>query len=195
MAKKPVPPKVAHLSQFVKRERKVRAGQDVDEASAEVLAPDPIAPPTDVEERKAIAVNMRKEGHGYREIGERLGVNVKTAYGYVQSALMELKEQTEMDVETIRDLELERLDALLNKAWGGVKTGDVSSIMTALKILERRAKMLGLDAPDKQELTSFTAITPAEAAKMGEQDILAKVTALMDLAAGRKGGGDGTKTE
>jgi len=44
-------------------------------------------------------------------------------------------------------LELERLDVMLLALWRRVQNGDERAIDRALKIEERRAKLLGLDAP------------------------------------------------
>jgi hypothetical protein len=51
----------------------------------------------------------------------------------------------------VRDLELQRLDALYLKAWEAVEEGDLPSIDRCLRIMERRAKLLGLDAAEKIE--------------------------------------------
>ena len=53
-------------------------------------------------------------------------------------------------------MELERLDVLLVKVMAIVDTGTINECLNAidraLKIAERRAKLLGLDAPAKQDV-------------------------------------------
>jgi len=50
-------------------------------------------------------------------------------------------------------VELERLDALTLAYMAGALSGNEKHAHLALKIMERRAKLLGLDAPSKQEIT------------------------------------------
>ena len=53
--------------------------------------------------------------------------------------------------EAVRQLELQRLDQMLFPIWPQVLTGDQGAISTALRIQERRASLLGLDAPKQIE--------------------------------------------
>ena len=49
-------------------------------------------------------------------------------------------------------MEVERLNELFKSAYPKAKKGDEKSINSCLKIMERKAKLLGLDAPEKQEV-------------------------------------------
>jgi hypothetical protein len=59
--------------------------------------------------------------------------------------------------DEVRTLELERLDRFLSYLWDKIEQGDPVAIDKGLKIMDRRAKYLGLDAPIKQqvEVTTF----------------------------------------
>jgi DNA-binding CsgD family transcriptional regulator len=108
---------------------------------------------THLEERKLQALDLRKSGASFRVIGQQLSISHETARTYVHEALRDLADkQMELAAE-YRQLELERLDRLMLAVWGNATKGDVGSINAALKISDRRAKLLGLDAPTKQELT------------------------------------------
>ena len=48
-------------------------------------------------------------------------------------------------------LELERLDAILLSIWKAISQGHLGAIDRAIKIMERRTRYLGLDAPVKQD--------------------------------------------
>ena len=52
----------------------------------------------------------------------------------------------------VRSLELARLDEMLLGLWGKASRGELQSVDRVLKILERRARYLGLDAPQRQSL-------------------------------------------
>ena len=54
-------------------------------------------------------------------------------------------------IEAVRQLELRRLDQMQFPLWPQVLSGDVQATSTALRIQERRASLLGLDAPKQIE--------------------------------------------
>jgi hypothetical protein len=113
-----------------------------------------------VRERRQEALALRKSGASYRAIASAIS-NKKDKDGnplfpsYTQSqahtdikaCLKELNESTRLDAEEYRALELERLDSLQMAIARQVQSGDVKAIHAALGIIDRRCKLLGLDAP------------------------------------------------
>ena len=67
-----------------------------------------------------------------------------------------LREAVREPAEGLRTLELERLDTLYAKVVIIIETGSTNEVLNgidrALRIMERRSKLLGLDAPMKQDL-------------------------------------------
>ena len=57
------------------------------------------------------------------------------------------------DVAAARGLDLERLDDLLTALWTEAKRGNWHAVDRALKVMERRAALLGLDSAKKVDLT------------------------------------------
>jgi hypothetical protein len=53
--------------------------------------------------------------------------------------------------DELREQELDRIDRLQLAAWPNAMKGDTKSIMTIVKLMERRARLLGLDTPIKIE--------------------------------------------
>ena len=104
-------------------------------------------------ERRAQALELRKRGMSYRQIGQELGVSRNTAHKYVTAELDELRAETRVSAEQLRDLELERLDQYLARLQPKIEDGDEKAIATALRVQERRAKLTGLDAPQRTEVT------------------------------------------
>jgi len=95
------------------------------------------------------ALNLRKAGLSYSEIAARTNYKTaQTAWRAVESALNRTIREPAEDVRT---LELERLDRLQLGAWPDASRGHLGAIDRVLRIMERRAKLLGLDAPDKQQ--------------------------------------------
>ena len=102
-------------------------------------------------EKTLRALELRKRGLNYTQIGKKLGCHRSTACRYVLSELENLAEKCREEAVHVRDLELQRLDALYLKAWEAVDEGDLAGIDRCLRIMERRAKLLGLDAAEKIE--------------------------------------------
>jgi len=105
----------------------------------------------EVNERQRQAVELRKAGVGFQRIADQLGY--KDASGAYRAVRAALKKTLQEPADEVRKLELERLDVMLFGIWTQVRQGNQGAIDRALKIAERRAKILGLDAPTKAELT------------------------------------------
>ncbi|MFJ6319693.1 hypothetical protein ACIQJW_26785 [Streptomyces californicus] len=133
-------------------------------------------------ERDAEAARLRSLGWSYPRIAAELGWKTRAdAHNAVKRVLKETVREAGDDVRT---LELERLDRLeaaanevLEREHVTVSNGRVvvlheaplpddgpvlAAIDRLLKIQERRARLLGLDAPTKQAIT----ITPERAAAL-----------------------------
>lgn len=98
------------------------------------------------------ALELRKAGISYARIAETLGY--KDGSGAWRAVRAALKKTLQEPSDELRMLEIERLDAMLAAIWGSVKQGQYGAQDRALKIMERRAKLLGLDAPVKADVTS-----------------------------------------
>lgn len=98
------------------------------------------------------ALELRKAGVSYVRIAEVLGyASGSGAHKAVASAL---KKTLQEPADDLRTLEIERLDAMLSAIWASVKQGQYGAIDRAIKIMERKAKLLGMDAPTKHDVTS-----------------------------------------
>lgn len=83
-------------------------------------------------------------------------ISHQTAYLWVTEALAEIREQNSESAEELRRLELEKLDAMTADLWpiddtGKRATVDARTADTLLRIAERRANLVGLDAPKRWE--------------------------------------------
>lgn len=136
--------------------------------------------------RQADALELRKQGYSYRDIGEQLGCTTQNAFLSVKAAMDRITEEPAADL--IR-LECERLDALYSVAHSKAMNLDAARMMaeeedriaaggkplnkrekeqfrriiqanvaeqlaaldSCMKVMQRRAKLLGLDKPEKHE--------------------------------------------
>lgn len=103
-------------------------------------------------DKKAEALRLRRYGFGYAQIAKELGCAQSTAYSYVMSALAETRNAMQEDADVIRQMELERLDQMLPASLEKAKRGDDRAIRSVLSIMERRAKLLGLDAAGRLDV-------------------------------------------
>jgi hypothetical protein len=96
------------------------------------------------------ALQLRMAGSTYNDIAEALGYSSKTtAFHAVTNALRKAKQEP---CEGVRALEIERLDAIFLPMYVKAKHGDYGAVDRCIRIMERRARLLGLDAPEKQEI-------------------------------------------
>ena len=102
-------------------------------------------------ERRAQAFELRKAGASYRSIARALSVNERSTRRYIKHVLDELKRETLNQAADYRALQLERLNDLLFADWKAARAGDLQAQDRVLKIMEREAKLLGLDL-DKARL-------------------------------------------
>jgi hypothetical protein len=98
-------------------------------------------------ERQRQALELRKGGASFPEIAKALGYSGPA--GAYQAVMSALRRTLKEPAEEVRTLEVARLDAMLLALWTQVKQGNQGAIDKALKVEERRAKLLGLDAPAK----------------------------------------------
>ena len=96
------------------------------------------------QDRQVQALDLRRTGATYLQIAKALGVVKGSAYRLVQEALVTTLREP---AEAVRALELERLDLLTRKLESRISAGDDKAINTLLKVMDHRAKLLGLYAP------------------------------------------------
>lgn len=94
------------------------------------------------------ALELRKAGMTLQQISDVLGVAVSTIHKSISVALRKLNVEP---AEEYRTMDLQRLDALYLAAFRQAKDGHLGAIDRCLRIMERRAKLLGLDSPTKFE--------------------------------------------
>lgn len=98
------------------------------------------------------AMSLRLENYSYREIAKKLGVAPGTAHRYVRAAVKSIQKKYSEKAELIVTVEINKLDKLEKALQKEAREGDIKASTTILKIMERRARLLGLDAPARTEL-------------------------------------------
>jgi len=98
-------------------------------------------------ERERIALDMRIKGKTFKEIAEVLGITEAGAFKAAQRAIQKLDEKLKEKAEQVLTLEIERLNRMIDVLWPQVEAGEYAAVDRILRVMERRAKYLGLDKP------------------------------------------------
>ena len=96
--------------------------------------------------RRLQVLELRKAGASMRAIARQVGCSVSTAHKHLWAALGELATEQRGKADSLRTLELERLDRYLFALEPAISRGEPRAIAAAVRIMERRARFLGLDA-------------------------------------------------
>src|SRR5262245_9869714 len=122
-------------------------------------------------QRKAAAWSLRVEGKTLREIADAVGISVPRVHGILKEEMERLAQAATEDAAAYRELTLARLEAPFAALWPQAQAGHVPSVNAAVSILDRQAKLLGLDAPARQE-TKLTVERMTDAELIAEAERL-----------------------
>lgn len=109
-------------------------------------------------ERAREMVVMRRSGASIRDIAAHFNVALSTVHAAVHDALAQSLALTGHEADLLRQQELERLDAVQHAAWPAAMNGHIDSLKIVASAIDRRCKLLGLDAPAQLEVISIGAI-------------------------------------
>jgi hypothetical protein len=141
-----------------------------------VTMPRPTSPNVDAADLDGQCLELRRYGNTYRQIAAQLGISPANAHKRVTRGLDRTRREPG---DALRELELERLDQLQVEATkvlagnhvviqGGKVVRDkqgepyrdhgptLAAIRTLLQVQERRARLLGLDAPTRVDARVLT---------------------------------------
>ncbi|MEQ4717900.1 hypothetical protein [Nonomuraea sp. B19D2] len=100
----------------------------------------------EISKRRHQALQMRIAGVSPTLIAERLGYSSpQAASSDVTRALQKAAKQEQMAAEELLYLEINRLDRMMASVWPKVIKGEVNAVEAALKIVNKRSSLLGLD--------------------------------------------------
>lgn len=104
-------------------------------------------PDPELVDREIKVLELRRAGLTWAAIAEQTGYADATgAYAAYKRAIKRVMDEPADDV---RKQELDRLDRLQVAVWNRALKGDDKAINTVLRLMERRARLLGLDAAQR----------------------------------------------
>jgi hypothetical protein len=107
-------------------------------------------------DREIKVLDLRRAGLTWQRIAEEVGYADHTgAYAAYKRAI---KRTMQQPADELRTQELDRIDRLQLAIWQNAMKGDTRAILTIVRLMERRAKLTGLDMPIKieQDVTTWT---------------------------------------
>lgn len=115
--------------------------------------------PARVADEQARCFELKLKGRSVRAIAAEVGMAPSTVQDRLNAAYAELVLPL---ADEARKLDLERLDAWLAKLEDQLDNGEAAEriVPVLLRVAERRARLLGLDAPERAEMT--VAALPAD---------------------------------
>lgn len=121
-----------------------------------------IAQELEIKERQKQAIFLRRGGASLRTIASKLGVSKDTIATDIKTVLAAAIEENVSDAESLRQLELERLDIASVAIYDSVLGGDLDAIHVWIRIIKSRRELYGLDVPVKQEIAATVHLIEAE---------------------------------
>jgi hypothetical protein len=107
----------------------------------------------DFKQRDARVFELRIKGHTFDQIAGEVGYSGPSG---AWQAYQRIKSETIFEsIDEARQLELMRLDEMQLAVWDRAINGDLPAAHCVLKIMDRRAKLLGLDKPEKVEVNRW----------------------------------------
>ena len=113
-------------------------------------------PSPELVDKEIKVLELRRVGLTWTRIAEEVGYADHTgAYAAYKRAI---KRTMQQPADELREQELDRLDRLQVAVWPAAMKGDTRAVLTIVRLMERRAKLTGLDMPIKieQDVTTWT---------------------------------------
>jgi len=140
-------------------------------------------------ERDLRIFQMRKAGTSVQEIAKRFNLSTKAVNYGIQRQLARMNQEALLAYPEMLRMELERLDTLQQSIWPltqhrkiamddgteVVVEPDLKAVQQALSIMDRRSKLLGMEAVNINVMTDSMETTPAKAVLAEASDKAAAV--------------------
>lgn len=103
----------------------------------------------EIEQRRTAISNLLKSRVSYRDIAKVMGVSLGTVASDVKALFEQWSSEQIQNVEEQAMLDLATMNDALRAIMQQIRGGDLQCIDRMVRILERRARMLGYDRPQK----------------------------------------------
>jgi len=104
-------------------------------------------------EKREKALELRKMGFSYEKIGAQIGCSKQHVHRMVTEELGKLRACNYNKAEDLRILQAERIAFALKQVMEAINQGDIAAVDRLCRLLDREAKLFGLDAAIRQEIS------------------------------------------
>lgn len=122
-------------------------GNEMDSSNGTQNESEPKRAPITVRRRHALELRMK--GLTFAAIARQVGY--ESPSGAFRAVRVALHSNGTVAASDIRELHMARLDVLLGAVWDAACRGEVKAINSVLRVLDRQAKLLGLNLPPQPE--------------------------------------------
>lgn len=135
-------------------------------------------PPEHIEERRRFVMECKRKAFNFDQIAEK----IEERWGYRLSVVMVAEDfriimrkrnaELNEDTDAVRTMMVDQLDRVLTKALDMAEAGSLDHAELAVKLLTRKARLLGTDAPVRTETEDTTPL------KLAPAQVLERITAI-----------------
>jgi hypothetical protein len=129
-----------------------------------------------VHKRRMDFLSARRKHESYQSIADRWGVSASYVYAEVRSMLGKMSKEERESAEETRQLELDRLEMIAARLEPLAlrEPPSLDHVEMYLKVMHRRARLLGLDAATKHEVSVEDKRRPA----ISDAELYLKIRAM-----------------
>jgi AraC-like DNA-binding protein len=121
--------------------------EEAEQNITEVAEPTPEEKAAELEAKEAKVLELRRAGFTFQRIAEEVGY--ATPSGAQRALERIMTRNIPQAPEEFRWQELDRLDRMQVALWPRAMKGDDRAIGTIIRLMERRARLVGIDAPQR----------------------------------------------
>ena len=121
--------------------------EEAEQKITEVAEPTPAEKAAELEAKEAKVLELRRAGFTFQRIAEEVGY--ATPSGAQRALERIMTRNLPQAPEEFRWQELDRLDRMQVALWPRAMKGDDRAIGTIIRLMERRARLVGIDAPQR----------------------------------------------
>ena len=121
--------------------------EEAEQNITEVAEPTPEEKAAELEAKEAKVLELRRAGFTFQRIAEEVGY--ATPSGAQRALERIMTRNLPQAPEEFRWQELDRLDRMQVALWPRAMKGDDRAIGTIIRLMERRARLVGIDAPQR----------------------------------------------
>ena len=111
-------------------------------------------------ERRGLVLQLRLAGYTYQEIATQLGIGLATVNRDLHKALKFFDADHEEKARELKAIDTARIEEIIKGIWTKCKGGNLMAIDRLTRLLERKAKLHGLDGPIKIAPTMPDGVDP-----------------------------------